>query len=99
MLFPPLLVPPRPGRLDTLYCVFAFAACWPCACAGARAAPQQTAVRMIKRVGLILLVVSCVVIFFSFVEFHDNTLGTGLKGSPEPLRTFDTSHFALRSMV
>ena len=26
MLFPPLLVPPRVGRLDTWYCVFAFIA-------------------------------------------------------------------------
>src|SRR5437763_381411 len=34
MLFPPLLVPPSPGRLDTWYCVLAFVCADLCASAG-----------------------------------------------------------------
>jgi hypothetical protein len=69
MLFPPLLVPPTEGRFDTWYRVSAFAASGLCACAGATAALQHTAIKTMKRIWLVLGVVSCVVIFVSFVEF------------------------------
>src|SRR5258708_7247605 len=68
MLFPPLLVPPSEGRLDTLYCTFVAVAG---ACA--RAAPQQTAIRIVTRIWLVLLFVSCVFIFLSFVDFFMRT--------------------------
>src|SRR5213079_3109212 len=55
MLFPPLLVPPSPGRFETWYCVFA-TACGPCACAGVKAAPQEAAAKIIKRLWLVVLV-------------------------------------------
>jgi hypothetical protein len=74
MLFPALFVPPSPGKFDTRYWVLAFAASGPCARAVARAAPQQIAVIMVKRIWLDLLVMSCVVIFVSFVEFFMTTL-------------------------
>jgi hypothetical protein len=69
MLFPPLLVPPTEGRFDTWYRVSAFAASGLCACAGATTTPQQTAAKIIKRFWLVPLVMNCVVIFVSFVEF------------------------------
>src|SRR6266705_4766376 len=90
MLFPPLLVPPKSGRFDTWYCVFAFIACGPCACAGVKAAPQQATARIIKRPWLVVLVMCCAVIFFSLLNFHDSTLGTGRESPPEPLRRFGT---------
>jgi hypothetical protein len=69
MLFPALLVPPSVGRLETWYCDFAFIASDFCACSGASVAPQQAAVRTMKRIWLALLVLNCVVMFVSFVEF------------------------------
>src|SRR5438093_11367362 len=98
MLFPPLLVPPSDGRLETWYCVFVFAACCPCACAGARTAAQQTASKAMKRISLALLVLRCVVISCPLLNFYDDTLGTGGKSPPEPLRAFGTSHFAVHSI-
>src|SRR5436309_2392029 len=95
MLFPALLVPPRVGRLDTWYCAFGFACACSCASAGARAAPQQVALRTMKRIWIRPLVVSSVVIFCLLVEFSWHTLGTGRKSRPEPLRRFRTSHFTL----
>jgi hypothetical protein len=48
----------------------------------------------IKRKRLGILVMSCVVMFVSFVEFfHDDTVGTRPEYAPEPLRRFRTSHF------
>jgi hypothetical protein len=69
MLFPPLLVPPKSGRVDTWYCDLALNASGFCACTGASVAPKQTVIRITKRVALALLVVGCVVMFLSFVEF------------------------------
>src|SRR5207249_6504966 len=95
MLFPPLLVPPSEGRLDTLYCTFFVFAV---ACACARAAPQQKAIRIVKRLRLGILVLRSVVIFCPLLNFYDDTLGTGGKSPPEPLRAFGTSHFAVHSI-
>src|SRR4029077_16353585 len=61
MLFPPLLVPPKSGRVDTWYCNFAFIDSGLCACTGASVTPKQTATRITKRVWLAPLVVNCVV--------------------------------------
>src|SRR6266496_5418423 len=58
MLFPPLLVPPTEGRFDTWYRVSAFAGSGLCACAGVRVAPKQTAIRVMKRVSLALLILN-----------------------------------------
>src|SRR5215467_3327813 len=97
MLFPPLLVPPRSGRVDTWYCVCAFVASGCsgfCASTVARVAPQQTAVRTTTRVWLALLVISCVVmVCLLCCVFHEDTLWTGRQSPPEPLRGFRTSHF------
>ena len=68
MLFPPLLVPPKSGRVDTKYCDFGFIGSGFCAYTGATA-PQHAVIRIMKRVWLTLLVVSCVVMFVSLVEF------------------------------
>jgi hypothetical protein len=69
MLLPPLLVPPKSGSVDTWYFEFAFFASAVCACTGVNLAQKQTAIRMTKRVWPTLLLVNCVVMFFSFVEF------------------------------
>jgi hypothetical protein len=44
MLFPPLLVPPKSGRVDTWYCAFGFA--FACVCVSA--APQHAAIKIVK---------------------------------------------------
>src|ERR1043166_3164775 len=62
ILFPPLLVPPSPGRFDTLYWVFLFGLTWPCACAGTKA--TQTKVTIMKRSCVTPLVVCCAIRFF-----------------------------------
>src|SRR5439155_17300055 len=92
-------VPPSEARLDTLYCAFGFAFAVPCACACAcaRAAPQQKAIRIVKRLRLGILVLRSVVIFCPLLNFYDDTLGTGGKSQPEPLRAFGTTNFALHS--
>jgi hypothetical protein len=69
MLFPPLLVPPKSGRVDTWYWAFVFVGFGFCAFSGANIAPQDTAIRIMKRAWLTLLVLNCVVMFVSFVEF------------------------------
>src|SRR5262245_10898927 len=99
MLLPPLLVPPKSGSVDTWYCDFAFVASGPCPCTGARVTPKQTAIRIMKRVWLALLVVSCVIMFLSFVEFHEGTLWSGREPPPEPLRKFGTDHFIFDSYL
>src|SRR5438093_6345217 len=98
MLFPALFVPPSEARLDTWYCAFGFACVCPCASAGAKAAPQQKAIRIVKRLRLGILVLRSVVIFCPLLNFYDDTLGTGGKSPPEPLRAFGTSHFAVHSI-
>src|SRR5437899_6809715 len=37
--------------------------------------------------------------FVSLLNFYDDTLGTGFKSPPEPLRRFRTSHFACKSVA
>src|SRR5215203_423483 len=97
MLFPPLLEPPKSGRVDTSYCNLAFVASDLCACTGARTAAQQTAARAMNSGWLTRLVMNRVVILCPLLNFHDHTLGIGLRPAPEPLRTFRTSHFISNS--
>jgi len=56
---------------------------------------EQRGIRIVNRILLDLLVVNCVVIFcLLLLNFYDDTLGTGFRSSPEPLRAFRTSHFS-----
>jgi hypothetical protein len=52
-----------------MYCEFAFIASGFCARTDITGATQQMVTRITKRVWVALLVVSCVVMFVSFVEF------------------------------
>src|SRR5437870_12730797 len=98
MLLPPLLVPPKSGRVDTWYCAFGFA--FACACVCANAVWQPAANKIIKRIRRTNLARAhrcCVVIFFSSVNglFSEEILRTGF-GLPQlPLRSFFTDHFEL----
>src|SRR5205823_15041737 len=49
MLFPPLLVPPSEGRVDTLYCVFGFACVCPAAFWAKTRATPPSATRIISK--------------------------------------------------
>jgi hypothetical protein len=69
------------GRLDTWYCDLALIASG-CAFTGISIAPQQTAIRMVKTVWLVLWILNCVVMFVSLLNFHDDTLETGQVSPP-----------------